>query len=57
MKGTAIGGLKTPAPAWAATAGASQRKLIAQARRERLDAVTEQLIDDFAVFNSSRCWC
>lgn len=46
---TAIGGLAAPAPAgghgWAA-----QRKLIAQARRAcLLDAITEQLIDDFAV--------
>ncbi|PND30182.1 hypothetical protein C1I89_29890 [Achromobacter pulmonis] len=45
----AIGGLASPAPAgghgWAA-----QRKLIAQARRAGLlAAVTEQLIDDFAV--------
>lgn len=45
----AIGGLATPAPA-GGHGWASQRKLIAQARRGGLlDAITEQLIDDFAV--------
>jgi len=45
----AIGGLATPAPA-GGHGWASQRTLIALARRGGLlDAVTEQLIDDFAV--------
>lgn len=45
----AIGGLASAAPA-GGNGWAAQRKLIAQARRAGLlDAITEQLIDDFAV--------